>query len=151
MAFSSSAESVPEPSTSKTLKARTSDASLAPLLQGVAHTLEDLNVRGVRGFGDASAFALAHGVGVDGLERAGLVRLNASCTGLTGKGLVAISRASSRLRVLDLCYADAVQHIEKDAEPPADLLETLHKHGERLRMLGLGGSASFSMCCTASA
>lgn len=49
--------------------------------------------------------------------------------------LGALSDASSRLRMLDLCYARAVTVVEQ----PGDLLRAFTRHGARLTMLGLGG------------
>lgn len=93
-------------------------ASLAP-------TLTNLNVRGTA-FDDACACALA-------AAGARLARLNASCTLLSGQGLVALAHASPRLRVLDLCYA---KHCARDV---ADVAAAVARHTPGLEMLGLGG------------
>ena len=103
------------------------DEGLSGALPLVARSLESLNVRGT-GFGDLTAIALA-AAGAD------ILQLNASCTELTGRGLAAISEASSRLKTLDLCYATSMT----TGEDPHLLLATVGKHGANLRMLGLGG------------
>ena len=105
------------------------DEGLSAALPLIARPLKSLNVRGT-GFGDSTALALA-AAGAD------FRQLNASCTGLSGRGLVAISEASTRLLTLDLCYSLAVT----DVETPQQLLATFYKHGDALRMLGLGGFA----------
>ena len=101
-----------------------SDAGLAAALSVCAATLSSLNVRGTK-FGDEAALALA-------ARHCNLERLNASCTKLTPRGLLALSQASDRLRVLDLCYAQA-------ACEPEGVLAVARRHGERLEMLGIGG------------
>ena len=80
---------------------RLSDFGIATAFQPIAQSLHSLNVRGT-GFGDQAAQALAAG-------GANLRRLNASCTALTADGLQRISQASSRLELLDLCYAKHLQ------------------------------------------
>ena len=103
------------------------EEGLCDALPLIARTLESLNVR-CTPFGDQAALALAAG-GAD------MVRLNAGCTQLTDRGLAAISEASTRLRVLDLCYCPAVTTVED----PHLLFAAFTKHGDSLRMLGLGG------------
>jgi len=104
------------------------DTVLTATLPLVARTLRSLNVRGTS-FGDATAAALA----AAGTK---LARLNASCTMLTGRGLAVLSAASDRLHYLDLCYADKLA--------TADVLACVHRHGERLTMLGVGGFADLT-------
>ena len=106
---------------------RLSDFGIATAIQPIAQSLHSLNVRGT-GFGDQAAQALAAG-------GANLRRLNASCTVLTADGLQRISQASSRLELLDLCYAKHLQ----DSDVRATVLPVVQRHAATLTMLGLGG------------
>ena len=106
---------------------RLSDFGIATAVQPIAQSLHSLNVRGTH-FGDQAAQALAAG-------GANLRRLNASCTALTADGLQCISQASSRLEVLDLCYAQQLQ----SSDVRATVLPVVQRHAATLTMLGLGG------------
>ena len=100
------------------------DTALARSLGAIAPSLRHLNVRAT-GFGDEAALALAAG----GVR---LVRLNASCTQLTPRGLAALSEATpaGEMRMLDLCYAQGLR--------TADALAVARRH-RSLEMVGLGG------------
>ncbi len=106
---------------------RLSDFGIATAVQPIAQSLHSLNVRGTH-FGDQAAQALAAG-------GANLRRLNASCTALTPDGLQRISQASSRLEMLDLCYAQYL----RDSDVRATVLPVVQRHAATLTMLGLGG------------
>lgn len=97
----------------------------------LAPTLTNLNVRGTA-FDDACARALAS-------AGARLVRLNASCTLLSGGGLLAIAIASPQLRVLDLCYA---RHCARDV---TEVVVAVARHTPGVEMLGLGGFEQMSL------
>ena len=77
------------------------DDAFERALPHLAPTLAHLDVRATQ-FGDRAALALAE-------AGCNLARLNASCTELSGRGLAALSAASDRLRMLDLCYAQGLR------------------------------------------